>query len=305
MGKLEVVQGETTLRPVAYAGVAEVRSNDNLRSLPRRADTALSVAREARMHGGYFHDGAACHPILPQSALPSRTEETAEAKLSARTQHYAQYVSALNVDSRTDVLTGLPNRRAFSDELRRRVQEAHQNGKPLSLLTVGVDNLARIGSCSGQEAVDQVMRKVAQIVCAAVRDSDMVTRYGWEEFAVILPGISAQEAANANRRLLNTLGCCTVAIEQIESVIVCSGIAELSPEEDANGLARRADEALRHSRMTGESIARFSSGAVETAAATDAAAAAEATSTVETTSTVVLSNLGGNPTAATPTAPTV
>jgi len=44
---------------------------------------------------------------------------------------------------------------------------------------------------------------------------------------------------------------------------------------------------------------------VETAAATDAAAAAEATSTVETTSTVVLSNLGGNPTAATPTAPTV
>ncbi|MBS0207402.1 MAG: diguanylate cyclase [Planctomycetes bacterium] len=259
IGRQGVLKGDQSIAPLSFVGVAEIASNDNLRSLPRRADTALGVAREACMPGGYFHDGQTCHPIVPQSALPSRGDDSGEAKLTARTQHYAQYVAALNVDARTDVLTGLPNRRAFSDELRRRVQEARQSGQPLSLLVVGVDNLARIGSLHGQEAIDQVMRKVAQIICAAVRDSDMVTRYGWEEFTVILPGISTVEASHASRRLLSALGCCVVELEEIEVVTVTSGIAELDAQEDANSLARRADETLRSARLSGENTARFSS----------------------------------------------
>ncbi|HEX4130961.1 MAG TPA: GGDEF domain-containing protein [Pirellulales bacterium] len=241
------------------AGVAEALPSDNSRTLLRRATAALSVAKEADSKCGYFHDGSNCHPILAASTTPVATAWTMEsqAPTGSRSNHYAQYVAALNVDSRTDVLTGLPNRRAFNDELRRTVAESQKNGRPLSVIVVGVDNLARLSARQGQEAVDHVLRKLSQVLAALLRDTDLVTRYGWEEFAVILPGTSTREANNARQRLLTALAACEIPLEHSSVVTITSGVASLAQDDDAVTLCRRADEDMQASRTDSNRSVRF------------------------------------------------
>lgn len=246
----------TDLQVTISSGVAEATHSDNARSLFKRADAALYAAKEAGRKCGYFHDGMTCHPILSQppawaGGLPDDPSDNRKNEIAARATHYAQYVSALGVDARTDVLTGLPNRRAFGDELRRRVGDSQRNKTPLALLLVGVNHLNKLSAYHGQEAVDQVVRKVAQVLCAAVRDADLVTRYGWEEFAVILSATTFVEAKMANDRVLAALAACTMSWEHVSEVTVSSGIAELQAEDDSELFAKRADLALQTAKAGG------------------------------------------------------
>ncbi|HEX3869082.1 MAG TPA: diguanylate cyclase, partial [Pirellulales bacterium] len=240
------------------AGVAESLPSDNGRSLLDRAEAALTVAKEAGGKCGYFHDGNSVHPILSAApGLPSSRLPSESAAMPARNSHYTQYVAALNVDARTDALTGLPNRRAFGDELRRQVTESRQTGIPLSLLVVGVDNLPKVSAYHGQAAADQLLRKLAQIICAVVRESDLVTRYGWEEFAVILSGTTLHEARNAHQRILAGLAACDLRFENISEVMLSAGFAEMKVDDDAVTITQRADERLQASKMTGGQPVRF------------------------------------------------
>jgi diguanylate cyclase len=255
------------LKVTTSAGIAEAAGSDNVRTLFRRADAALFAAKEAGGKIGYFHDGAACHPIMPRSALPigdlsDDGSDVRNGEAVSRSLHYAQYVSALGVDARTDVLTGLPNRRAFGDELRRRVSDAQRTKVPLSLLLVGVNHLNKLNAFHGQEAVDQVLRKVAQVLCAAVRDSDLVTRYGWEEFAVILGGTTLDEAQQAKNRVLTALAACTMRWEHISEVTISSGITELQADDDSDLFAKRADLALQTSKAAGGNCVHLHPSAV-------------------------------------------
>lgn len=225
-------------------GVAEAAPGDDARTLCRRADAALHAATEAGRNTAYFHDGKACHPVMPDALNSGEATDT----ITRRREVYARYVAALGVDARTDVLTGLPNRRAFSDELRRRVTDAKRSGKPLSLMLVGVDNLGNISAFQGQDTVDEVLRKVAQVLSAAVRDTDMVTRFGWEEFAVILPETKYEDARKAHVRAQKALAAC---MHELDDVTICSGLAELDAEDDSVSLSKRAETALAKAKLAG------------------------------------------------------
>lgn len=232
------------LKITASIGVAEALPGDNPATLVRRADAALSAAMEAGRHTAYFHDGKTCHPIMHDRQSQGEQLDAA----TRRREVYGRYVAALGVDARTDVLTGLPNRRSFGDELRRRVTEAKRTSKPLSLMLVGVDNLGNISAFQGQDAVDDVLRKVAQVVSASVRDTDMVTRYGWEEFAVILPETKFEDARKAHLRAQKALAAC---MHELHDVTISSGLAELDGEDDSVTLAKRAETALNRAKQAG------------------------------------------------------
>ncbi len=229
---------ERSLSVTVSVGVVEAAAQDDAGALFRRVDTALYAAKESGRNMGYFHDGHDCHPILEDTLSSLEAPDRVPRSKAAA---YAQYVAALGVDARTDPLTGLPNRRAFGDELRRQIAVARQSSAPLALMIVGVDRLSLLGAYHGQDTVDQLLRKMGQILCAAVRDADLVTRYGWEEFAVILPKTNLLEANRAHDRIERALAAC--AHDEIP-LTVSIGIVALQDEEDSLTLAKRADAAF-------------------------------------------------------------
>lgn len=245
------------LRITASAGVAQAIASDNARSLIKRADEALYAAKHAGRNRGYMHDGSLALPIdalvhpATQPVVDLFEPSGGEQRHGQAERHGSDdaHQGPPGFDARTDALTGLPNRRAFSDELRRMSAVSRQQKRPLSLMLVAMDRLAELRAHHGQRAVDHVVRRVSQMLCAVVRDADLVTRSGWEEFAVILPGSGMAEVQAAQERIHRVLAGCQIPLEHVSNVVVYTGVAELEGVDDAVSLAKRAETSLQTARQ--------------------------------------------------------
>jgi diguanylate cyclase (GGDEF)-like protein len=101
-----------------------------------------------------------------------------------------------------DSLTEIPNRRRFTEVYEREWRRCKRSNSPLSLLMVDVDHFKVFNDTYGHAAGDQVLRRVAQTIQAALnRSSDFVARYGGEEFVVVLPDIDAGGAQAVAEKL--------------------------------------------------------------------------------------------------------
>jgi diguanylate cyclase (GGDEF)-like protein len=96
--------------------------------------------------------------------------------------------------SHEDPLTGLANRRRWDAELAEVCTGARAGGEPVSLLLVDLDHFKRINDAHGHPGGDEVLRRVAGLLSAAVRGGDLVARLGGDEFAVLMPGASEERA---------------------------------------------------------------------------------------------------------------
>ncbi|MBN1853608.1 MAG: diguanylate cyclase [Pirellulales bacterium] len=156
-------------------------------------------------------------------------------------------------DARTDGLTGLANRRAFDEELSRRLSELERNGGVFTLLLIDVDHFKKINDQYGHLAGDSILTQcVADVLCATKRRMDVVTRFGGDEFAVIFPGSALKEAGVAAERLRVTIGNKKFPVDNTEiKVTISLGLAEALPGEDSNSLIKRADSALYMAKNAG------------------------------------------------------
>lgn len=175
---------------------------------------------------------------------------------------YARELEAANakleVLSDTDVLTSVANRRHLDRRLREEWQRGDRHGAPLTLMLVDVDHFKRYNDCYGHPAGDACLKQVAQVlVSAAQRASDLVARFGGEEFAVLLPHTTAQRAHAVAERIHD--GLAQLAIPHATSdtapvVTVSIGLActEGQPQvRDVEALVRAADEALYGAKRAG------------------------------------------------------
>ena len=103
--------------------------------------------------------------------------------------------------SRTDGLTGLPNRRHLMETLEKEVRRAKRNERPFSLLMVDVDHFKRYNDTFGHLAGDEVLKRLAQVLTAAIRTADYAARYGGEEFTVVLPETPLESALEVAERI--------------------------------------------------------------------------------------------------------
>jgi diguanylate cyclase (GGDEF)-like protein/PAS domain S-box-containing protein len=169
--------------------------------------------------------------------------------------HNAQLLEEASRLAITDPLTGLYNYRFTQDFLKKRLHEARRRKRPFSIIMADVDRLQSVNERLGRSIGDEVLRQIANSLAASVRGSDVVARYGGDEFVVVLPETQLGEALMLADRLAVAIADAEWP-EQLgeEPVTVSMGCASF-PEagSQVNMLLRAADAALFQAKRSGTS----------------------------------------------------
>jgi diguanylate cyclase (GGDEF)-like protein len=151
-----------------------------------------------------------------------------------------------------DGLTGLLNRRELDVQAEAAVRLAQRHDRPLSVLLADIDHFKQINDTYGHAAGDEVLREVARRVTASCRLSDVLGRYGGEEFLLILPETHADEAVTTGDKLRRILADEPVLFGQLEiSVTTSVGAASWGASMIAASLIDAADQALYRAKSLG------------------------------------------------------
>jgi diguanylate cyclase len=147
--------------------------------------------------------------------------------------------------ARTDDLTGLPNRRAWDEELPREVLRSRRETLPLCVAMIDLDHFKEYNDEHGHQAGDRLLKQAAAAWGVELRGTDFLARYGGEEFALALPACPPDEAIAVVERL-------RAATPQGETA--SAGIACWNGAESAAALVGRADAALYEAKRQGRNL---------------------------------------------------
>ena len=149
-----------------------------------------------------------------------------------------------------DSLTGLQNQRCFHEYLARESSRARRYERELSLMVFDLDDFKSINDRLGHLNGDVVLAQVAERVRRVVRSADIACRIGGDEFAVIMPETSIEDAEHLANRIARTVA--GRPLGQGENLYVSAGVAQLRDEDEGNALFERADEALYRAKQGGK-----------------------------------------------------
>jgi diguanylate cyclase len=149
--------------------------------------------------------------------------------------------------ARTDTLTGLANRRAL-DEFLRKAQTTAEWGEPLSVLLLDIDHFKTFNDHFGHGVGDQVLRLMAKVLREKVRAQDLPARYGGEELIAVLPDADLAACAEIAERIRHAISECTITRrstgETLPGISVSIGVAQYRAGETTTDLIERCDRAL-------------------------------------------------------------
>src|SRR6266545_7486033 len=159
--------------------------------------------------------------------------------LVRQVEEQAEQLAAL---ARHDGLTGMPNRRTWDGELPVAMDRARRDGVPLSVALLDLDHFKRFNDQHGHQAGDRLLKSATTAWTTALRGTDLLCRYGGEEFAVLLPGADAEQAAEVRERR-------RAASPQEQTSP--AGLACWDRQEISDELVARADRALYAAKASG------------------------------------------------------
>ncbi|MHC5209815.1 MAG: GGDEF domain-containing response regulator [Planctomycetota bacterium] len=157
-------------------------------------------------------------------------------------------------DSRTDVLTGLFNRRYGAERLDELMSQCRRYGRLLSVVLLDIDHFKRVNDTLGHAAGDEVLRHVTRELRSASRASDIVVRWGGEEFLFIFPETDLSQAATIVDRFRARLAEAPILLNVAKTsmpLTISGGIAELEEHDTRETFVERADQALYRAKETG------------------------------------------------------
>jgi diguanylate cyclase (GGDEF)-like protein len=154
----------------------------------------------------------------------------------------AQLMKRLTEIARVDVLTGLPNRRSWDEELVKGLHRARRTSQPCAVALLDLDHFKRYNDTHGHQAGDALLRGAAQALAGRLRAGDLIARYGGEEFAVLLHGCDGANALRFFERLHGAM---------LEGQTFSAGAAESDGKEEGSEAVQRADEALYRAKAGG------------------------------------------------------
>jgi diguanylate cyclase (GGDEF)-like protein len=184
--------------------------------------------------------------------------------LSERVRSDNEYIaSSLGVlrqaerNAHTDALTGLGNRLWMRTMFEREVTRALHSKKALALMMVDVDNFKVFNDRYGHIAGDKVLVAVAEALREYLRPTDLIARFGGDEFAVLLPDLQLKQARQAGERIRQQIAALSPA--SLSSAITVSiGVASRTADDDVAMLLQRADAALYAAKEAGRNRVEFS-----------------------------------------------
>jgi diguanylate cyclase (GGDEF)-like protein len=161
----------------------------------------------------------------------------------------------LRRQSRSDRLTGLPNRSYFDERVQAELSRARRYGDPVAFVMIDIDHFKRYNDTWGHAAGDVALRQVARAILAGTRESDLVVRYGGEEFVALFPGMdsaAARERVEEIRRAVEELRIPIPRRAEEGSVTISAGLSAYGYDGTmAEDLLDRADARLFEAKEGG------------------------------------------------------
>lgn len=207
----------------------------SLRQLLQALDSVLQGARLAADRQG----GA--------KRRTGRRDEAAE--ISQGVNELLELVDRLNVRASTDALTGALNRHGFNEVAAGELQRAQRYHRDLSLIIADVDHFKRINDSHGHAVGDLVLRELSRLIRENLRGTDIFARWGGEEFIILTPETSVEDAvqlAEKLRRLMESF-----RTEGLPAFTSSFGLAGCEKVDNLDTLFAKADQALYHAKEAG------------------------------------------------------
>lgn len=208
-----------------------------------RARLQAGEVVRVRFHLGCGRTVLTVHAPLPDGGwIGTHEDVTEQDKASERILHAAHH----------DTLTGLANRSLFNRRLEDAVADAAGGTAGYALMLLDLDRFKAVNDTYGHGAGDALLEEVARRLRKSVRETDLVARFGGDEFAVILEKVEDRELAGIAGRIIETLGRAVDVGENLASVGVSLGIARMpTGASDIRAVMRNADAALYQVKQEG------------------------------------------------------
>jgi len=162
---------------------------------------------------------------------------------------YRQAVHAANKDA----LSGVYNRTTFEETLIREVKLAHRYKRSLSILILDIDNFKHFNDTYGHALGDEVIKSTAKNIEGCVRSTDIVFRYGGEEFVALLSNTSVEGAAFLAERIRSSIESLVIQYDGSDIKVTASlGVSQLIEKEQNASFFSRADKALYEAKKSGK-----------------------------------------------------
>jgi diguanylate cyclase (GGDEF)-like protein len=180
-----------------------------------------------------------------------------------------QLVRELRHNAETDELTGVANRRAFTAVMKREQARSRRSGDGYSLMLVDLDYFKQVNDQLGHGAGDRVLKAVARVINGCLRQEDLLSRYGGDEFAILLPGTGQSGACEVAERICEKVASTAFEAEGEKiPMSVSIGTSSFDPARgmDSGQLIREADKALYRAKASGRNRAASAEAALSSGA---------------------------------------
>src|SRR5712691_10312556 len=255
------IEAEARARPSAFGALFAATPADSEPHPERRSIDSLlrPIARKVHQHAAILEKQNAemDHGITERDAQLEVARAALDQEIRKRLlaeQELTQANLRLRDQAAHDGLTGLYNRRYLEESLGREESRARRSGQPLGVMMIDIDNFKRFNDTLGHAAGDAVLRRIGQYLLSAARGEDIASRYGGEEFVLVMaqaPQATVWERAEKLRQGVNELEIEHEG-QRVGPVTVSAGIG-IFPVHGASGqeVLRAADAALYRAKQSG------------------------------------------------------
>ena len=208
--------------------------------------------------------------LLQDTAGMAKSSANLHAKLEQAT-HEAESLKQKLFDARMiaeiDALTGIRNRRGLDAELEALLETYESDGSRFSVIMVDVDHFKPFNDTYGHQLGDEALRLVAKVMAETVDDDGIATRYGGEEFSVLVPGSGLEGARYMAERIRVCISKIEVPSpdtkERVKGITASLGVAEVREGDTADSVLKRADEALYFAKQSGRNQVKTEAEIIE------------------------------------------